>query len=184
MQEGAVRLRSWLYASAREGRGDVSQFGLMILGERCHSIPRNRQGLPKFEVHSIRPCSRIGPDGQQRIDLVAEVVQRRAGYLDPATQVEVDEAASPWLFAARDQTPDRPRPEPPRPDFWFRGGCSLIIDRESGDIRYCVAKSVLDEGRLALQQEFERIGAFPSAAATYFGSFERSPFALLHTPEQ
>jgi hypothetical protein len=181
MDEGAFQLRSWLYTNARESRDEETQLGLMILGSGYQSIPRNKQGQPKFDVHSIRPCSRIGPDGQQRVDLVAEIVQRRAGYLDEDTQAEVDKSKTPWLFSKQDENPKKPRVEPPRPDFWFRGGCSLIIDRESGDIRYCVRKSVLDDQRLEVQREFERTGALPSAAATYFGSRERNPFALLHT---
>ena len=32
--------------------------------------------LSKFEVHSVRPVRRIGPDGQQRTDLVVEITQR------------------------------------------------------------------------------------------------------------
>ncbi len=181
MDKGARKLRSWLYANARESRDQQTQLGLMILGKGNHSIPRNKRGQPKFEVHSIRPCSRIGPDGQQRVDLVAEIVQRRAGYSVEKTQAHVDQATGPWLFSDFDGNPEKPRNKPPKPDFWFYGGCSLIIDPESGDIRYCVRKSVLDHDRLKDQRDFERNGALPSAAATYFGSRERNPFALLHT---
>ncbi len=67
MEEGRRKLRSWLYANARETNHDEGQLGLLILGKHHHSIPRNRRGQPKFEVHAIRPCSRIGPDGQQRV---------------------------------------------------------------------------------------------------------------------
>jgi hypothetical protein len=183
MDQGAHELRSWLYANARESRDQQTQLGLMILGSHHHSIPRNSRGSPKFDVHSIRPCSRIGPDGQQRVDLVAEVVQRRAGYFDESVQARVDAATKPWLFAAQDQDANKPRDPADKPDFWFRGGCSLIIDAESGDIRYCVTKSVLDEERLALQRGFERTGAIPSTAATYFGTHDRNPFALLHTAD-
>jgi hypothetical protein len=182
MEEGERVLRSWLYANARETDDDEGQLGLLILGSSYQSLPRNRWGQPKFEVHSIRPCNRIGPDGQQRVDLVAEIVQRRAGYFDEKVQAAVDAAKTPWLFLKRDENPKKPRPAlPKKPDFWFRGGCSLIIDRERGDIRYCVGKSVLNNGRLEDQREFEQTGALPSAAATYFGSRDCNPFALLHT---
>jgi hypothetical protein len=183
MDEGARKLRGWLYANARESRDQQAQLGVMILGSGKQSIPRNKRGQPKFWVHSIRPCSRIGPDGQQRVDLVAEIVQRRAGYADEETQDQVDEATGPWGFADSDQNPEKPRKTPPKPDFWFYGGCSLIIDHESGDIRYCVRKSVLDDNRLKDQRDFERTGALPSAAATYFWSRDRNPFALLHTTD-
>jgi hypothetical protein len=171
-------LRSWLYENARKQDDDEDQFGLLILGSSHQSIPRNKRGQPKFEVHSVRPCSRIGPDGQQRVDLVAEIVQRRAGYFDPKIQESIDHAPKPWRFSKYD---DKHR-EPPKqePDFWFRGGCSLIIDRERGDIRYCVRKSDLNDERLDKQRAFRQNGAFPSVATTYFGSAQRNPFATLH----
>jgi hypothetical protein len=185
MDEGVRVLRGWLYDHAGEVvGGDYEQFGLMISGDGYQSIPRNRWGSPKFDIHSIRPCSRIGPDGQQRVDLVAEFVQRRAGYFDPELQKEVDRAKEPWLFSEHDQGPGERRPPPPgEPDFWFRGGCSVIIDRELGDIRYCVSKSVLNDERLERERQFAMGGAMPSAAVTYFGSRHRNPFAMLHTPE-
>jgi hypothetical protein len=37
-----------------------------------HGQPGNLRG---FEVHSVRPVRRIGPDGQQRTDLVIEITQ-------------------------------------------------------------------------------------------------------------
>ena len=77
MDQGRRELRTWLYANARQAEDDETQFGVMILGRNYQSIPRNGRGQPKFEVHAIRPCSRIGPDGQQRVDLVAEIVQRQ-----------------------------------------------------------------------------------------------------------
>jgi hypothetical protein len=184
MNDNERVLRNWLYANARDGANDTGKLGLMILGRGHQSIPRNKRGQPKFEIHSVRPCSRIGPDGQQRVDLVAEIVQRRAGYFDRDVQKSVDEATTPWLFAKYDDNPKKPRVAAPEPDFWFRGGCSLIIDRERGDIRYCVSKSVLDDERLQRQREFTMTGALPSASATYFGSRDRNPFAMLHTQDE
>jgi hypothetical protein len=32
--------------------------------------------LSRFEVHSVRPVRRVGPDGQQKMDLVVEITQR------------------------------------------------------------------------------------------------------------
>jgi hypothetical protein len=184
MEEGRLKLRTWLYENARETEDDEQHLGLLILGKGHQSIPRNKRGQPKFEVHAIRPCNRIGPDGQQRVDLVADIVQRRAGYFDKALQKKIDDADTPWLFFPKDDSHKKPRVAPPRkPDFWFRGGCSLIIDAKSGDIRYCVSKSVLNDDRLDAERNFDRTGTLPSAFATYFGSRDRNPFALLHTTD-
>ena len=72
---------------------------------------------------------------------------------------------------------------PQPPDFWFRGGCTLLINPDSGEIRYCVTKSVRDNIRLDRQRDFEQTGALPSIAMTYFGARARNPFALLHTDD-
>ena len=182
MQESGAAARKWLYANSRLMGDEGESLGLVVTGKHFQSIPRNRRGNPKFEVHSLRPCCRVGPDGQQRLDLVAELVQRRAGYLDPATQEFVDAADKPWAFSEK-EAEELKRPTAPPPDFWFRGGCTLVIDPEAGDIRYCVHKSVRNDARLARQREFERTGALPGLAATYFGSRGRNPFALLHGEE-
>lgn len=183
-QANALTARGWLYTNAREMGDGGAALGLMVFGKGFHSVPRNRRNAPKFEVHSVRPCRRIGPDGQQRVDLVAEVVQRRAGYLDEAYQAMIDAADTPWAFGPaefeRYKQLGKERPLARTPDFWFRGGCTLLIDPETGQIRYCIRKSVRNDDRLADQRAFERTGALPSNADTYFGSRGRTPFAALH----
>jgi hypothetical protein len=182
MDENARAARSWLYENARDLGDEGRSLGLLVFGNHHQSIPRNSRGRPRFEVHSLRPCSRVGPDGQQRIDLVAVIVQRRAGYFDPADQAKVDGAKKPWAFTAK-EAGELGRPLAPPPDFWFRGGSTLVIDPETGDIRYCVRKAIWTEtdSRLARQRGFEQTGALPGPAATYFDTRGRNPFALLHT---
>ena len=185
MQDNGLTLRKWLYDNADQLGDGGKSLGLFIFGKGSHSIPRNDRNNPKFEVHSVRPCCRIGPDGQQCIDLVAEIVQRRAGYFDPDVQKKVDDGhdGKPWLFLPGDQDRSKSKVAPPKPDFWFQGGCTLLINPESGEIRYCVTKCVRDDDRLARQREFAQTGAIPSAAMTYFGGRERNPFALVHTDD-
>jgi hypothetical protein len=64
----------------------------------CFPIPKTRHeasggddGLPVFQVDSLRPCRRIGPDGQERLDLVCEVVQKRRAR-GSKVQEELDDA--------------------------------------------------------------------------------------------
>jgi hypothetical protein len=191
MHENGFKFRDWLYKNARALQDGGASYGLFIWGKGFHGIPRNKRNSPKFEIHSMRPCCRVGPDGQQRVDLVAEVVQRRAGYFDPQVQAAVDkgpphEKGQPvqyWAFTKKDaELPNRK--VAPKPDFWFRGGCTLIIDPESGVVRYCIAKSITNDNRLARQRTFEQTGAVPSLAATYFGTRGRNPFAMLHTDDE
>jgi hypothetical protein len=132
------------------------------------SIPR-RDGLPVFEVHSVRPARRATPDGDTVTDLVIEITQRRRAYLDPAVQAKVD---------------GKEMKNPPKPDFWFRGGCTVIVDLEKREVRYSIGKSVTSASRLEAQRRYSTGASDGSLGATYFGDprlrKEAEPFAFLH----
>jgi len=184
MRRNCYIFRSWIYAAARENR-DGMLCGIMAFGRHQHSIPRNARNAPKFEVHSCRTCQRIGPDGQQQRDVVVEIVQKRAGYFDPEIQKQVDEAEEPWAFSAQ-EAEELQRPRAPDPDFWHRGGCTLIIDPGTSTIRYSISKRAATENdrRLDQQRAFALRAAEYSPAATYFGPHDQNPFAVLHTGDQ
>lgn len=94
----------------------------------------------RVEVHSVRTTRRAGPDGLDLRQLVVQITQRRRGYLDPATQTAQDDGAA----------------EIP-PQFWFRGGATVIIDlREgrNGRITSIIRKSIADEHRLGRQRDY------------------------------
>jgi hypothetical protein len=150
---------------------------------------RNPDGRIRFEVHSARPARRIGPDGQQLIDLVIVLTQQREEY-----------------FTARDRNVDDggEGDERRKPDFVFRGGCMLLVDLDrdesiseprSGDgaradvtskaacIRYTIVKNMASAWRLNNERRYRRSRAGHSLRATYFGSARQpvaEPFALLH----
>jgi hypothetical protein len=126
---------------------------------------------PTLEVHAVRPARRIGPGGEVRTDLVIVATQRRRGYFDAALQAAVD---------AGQMTP-------PPADFIFRGGCTLLLDLDSGAVRYCIRKDILDEERLARQRQHLQQQWLPAMRGTYFGNRGElkedglpEPFALLH----
>jgi hypothetical protein len=122
----------------------------------------------KFEVHSMRPARRIGPDGQQIVDLIVEVTQRQPVNCHNGT-FEVDKN---W------------RPEEDKDaDLWFRGGCTLVIDPNTADVRYVISKRITNQARLKQQAEY--VGkAGGSLRAMYFGMPQRleesEAFAMLH----
>jgi hypothetical protein len=116
--------------------------------------------------------------------LVVEITQRRRGYYDTERQKEQDGLESGW--------------DPP--DFIFRGGCTLLIDLESGDVRYCVFKRIGPEGEDRMDRQRRSLSehVHTSLQASYFGDSRRAyyrgiaqasaqnqplrvePFALLH----
>src|SRR5262249_45239253 len=114
-------------------------------------------------------------DGRTIIDLVIEMTQRRRGYLDPQKQAQAEKLkpdAATW------GTPEF------KPDFKLRGGCTLLIDSETGEVRYCIFKKIRSDARLARQREFVSGASESSLRATYSpsvpGARVAEPFALLH----
>ena len=137
---------------------DVINFG---------SIRRDVQHYPVFEVHSFRPCRRIGPDGQQRTEFVVEIVQKRMGFFDPDVQQKVDRGDVPFESIAR-------------PDFWFRGGCTLLVDNTNGRVRYCIQKPVCDNERLDRERTFRLGTGGDGLGGAYLDGGNGNPFAFLH----
>ena len=79
------------------------------------------------QAHSFHPVHRVGPDGQLKIEIVAELMQQRKLALDPKDKSS--------------------------PDFTFRGGSTLVLDRD-GHARYAIQKSLESLERLARQREY------------------------------
>ncbi len=176
-----------------------------ILHEMLNSIGRSARGRndlkdllgldpgKRFEVHSLRPARRVSPDGESLTDLVIEITQARPGYFDEDIQKKVDAQGirgipDSWLGASGEESAgpseSGPKAATPRPDFIFRGGCTLVVDLNSSEVRYSVYKNVDSDSRLARQRAFES-GKMENAGnglrATYFsGQFRQEPFALLH----
>ena len=128
--------------------------GLALAPDRqLEGLARDAHGRPKFEVHSLRPARRIGPDGGTLDQVIISITQKRN------------------LKLATGQP------------FTFRGGCTLILDLETLSLRYAIVKAIDDQPRLNRQQEFLQSGLGLSLRATYFGpgsAFNDEPFALLH----
>ncbi|MDD1709457.1 MAG: hypothetical protein LUQ37_00945, partial [Methanoregulaceae archaeon] len=126
----------------------------LVLENPLPSICLTRDGIPAVEVHSVRPSRRIGPDGQTLIELVIEMTQRRRGYLNSDIQKKVDDGLC----------------DPPEPDFIVRGGCTLIVDPSSGDVKYCIYKNITSENRLNRMRAILEEGVAPSLSVTYLGN--------------
>jgi hypothetical protein len=164
----------WIKDNIPADSEDARALGLALGADAPSTIFRSRyDNLPSLEVHSVRTARRPVEGGGTKLDLVLELVQRRRGYLAPERQAEA-EALPPDSKRFWDDL---------RPDFKFRGGCTLLIDGETGDIRYCILKSIRSETRLARQRAFAS-GHEASLRATYSPADPqaaiREPFALLH----
>ena len=174
-------LHGWLL---EESACDAAQAARLVLNKDTPgAYYRDKTGVPTLEVHSVRPARRLGPNGQTVTDLVIEMTQRRRGYLDPAVQEKADSGSG----------------TPPPEDFIFRGGCTLLVDPNSAEVRYCIYKRIESQNRLERMRKYVQGDGTPSMRAVYFGDprqvyFQHltgsgqasgeqmgmEPFALLH----
>jgi len=136
--------------------------------DRPEAFYRDKNDVPTLEVHSARPARRVGPEGQTVTELVVEMTQRRRGYYDPEVQEEVD----------------RGEIEPPKPDFIYRGGCTLLIDPETAKVRYCIYKRILSKNRMDRMRRFLLGDESPSLRATYFDDPRKAYFQRLTAPRR
>jgi pimeloyl-ACP methyl ester carboxylesterase len=162
-----AEVHEWMRKQFAENPGLGREWGLDLTSTAPKSIQRDAAGVPRFEVHSVRRCRRIGPDDQERVDILVSVMQKRAGYLNAADQAAAD---------AGDPMTDR------FPDFYLRAGATLIIDPRAGRIRYAIRKSMSD-ARMAERLKFEsNAGGSLGLRGNYF-SKTGNPFPFLHATE-
>ena len=180
-EKSQARLHGWF--SGADGLEAARVAHIVLDRNTKEAFYRGKAGVPRLEIHSVRPARRIGPEDQTVTELVVEMTQRRRGYYDPRIQDEADSG----------------KIEPPAPDFIFRGGCTLLIDPETAQVRYCIYKRIGSKNRLDRMRRYLTGDASPSFHATYFGDprkvyfesvtarreglearFEVEPFALLH----
>ncbi len=73
--ENVAEVQLWLDRRAEDGV--LAGFGLMRAGRRGEALPLDGIAgtLTPLTVQSVRPCRRVGPDGDTRRDLVVEITQ-------------------------------------------------------------------------------------------------------------
>ena len=116
------------------------------------------------EVHSLRPAQRTTLEGELRTDLVAVVTQKRSMSRDTGS--------------------------PDGPGFDFRGGCTLILDRDYDapcPIRYAISRPVFNDRRAERVRKFQfgqgiadQYGGSASAFYAGDGGAHSEPFAVVH----
>jgi hypothetical protein len=90
-----------------------------------------------------------------------------------------------WIIELTQRIPQYADAEAERehhPAFYFRGGCTLVVDAETGRVQYSIRKP-LDDARRERQRHFMLEQGDENLGATYFGGVEtdrKEPFAMLH----
>ena len=160
-------LHQWLVEfKADANTDDVKRFeqltGLYLFAGSGRDV--NLDGLDNdnrrysFEVHSFRGAQRIAPDGSAVNRVIVSITQNR--------KVPLDETAG-----AGSET------------FNFHGGCTMVFDLNSLQLKYVVKKLIDDsDGRLKRQRAYRTGEAGVSLRATYFGPpTAAEAFSLLHS---
>ena len=171
-------LREWLRKD-ETGRDYSTLFGLVTDSKGAPATVARKGEELTVEVHSARPALRRTRDGSVRTDLVVEMIQRRRGYFDFNEQKKHDGGG-----------------EEARPDFWFRTGCTVVIDLLKGEVR----RIIRTHGTITDDQELERVRRFlagetgvagnafdaglPLSLKNDLSTARREPFALLHQFEE
>ncbi len=136
-------------------------------GEKILGKERVKNGRPIFEVHSLRPARRVGPDGNLLNQVIISMTQR--------TEVS--------LFNEKTEKNGKKSNADFNPKFWFRGGCTLILDLNDLCLRYSITKPIDDKQRLDRQKNYRFNKTDASLRNTYFNRLDQDgnePFALLH----
>ena len=120
-----------------------------------------------FEVHSLRPVRRVGPDDELLTDLLLEITQKRPGYFDRAF----------GGLNKKDRKGDH--------DFWYRGGLTILIDMKTYEVRYCIYKSIDSKERYENIQKYRKDAlAGINLHSIYFADVnyanQNRTFAMLH----
>lgn len=135
-------------------KGNISTSLAQQMGIDLDGAGNGAKPLP-LEVHSVRPARRVAPDGSFLTDLVVVLTQRRKEPIYPD--------------------------QPELGTFWFRGGCTMLIDLRLKRVRYIISRNINSAERLARQRSFEQDNFGSSLNSLYFGDVpQQEPFALLH----
>lgn len=137
----AVFFRNWFVALALQNEKDDAfreeiweTLGLDVAGI-CGSDPDGERS--KLQVYAVRPTIRIKPNGRTKFEIFVSLTQSKTVHL-------LDESGQPMYEAG----------EPLR--MRVRGGCTLLIDPESGCISYSITKRVPSKEQFA-QKHSQRI---------------------------
>jgi len=156
-----ARYRAMLHNYIRDHLEDLDAFedltGLALSPDSLPAfLPAGHVPELKFEVSSLFPVQRVGPDGDLLNQMFFSITQQIPIPIDPQ--------------------------DPGGITFPFRGGCTLVLDPDQ--LLYRIAKPINDPGRLESEMDFLQSSGGGSLRATYFSHFmtgtEKEPFAQLH----
>jgi hypothetical protein len=132
-----------------------------------------------YVIDKLWLANRATPDGRIHDHVILTVVQKRGVTFAWNDQTK---SWSPSNYFVHDNLPDKNIL--PENSIVFRGGCTLIFDLETQQLRYAIKKDVDDQDRMLRQFLFQQ-GEFGGHNVNYFSpqALEglSGPFAFLHS---
>lgn len=102
----------------------------------------NRYQGPSFQIQNLRLVSRVGPDGNQINQVVFSIFQRSG----------VKRMAN-GSFSFTELSSQSDNKNTGLTNFEFRGGCTLIFDLDTLQLKYAISKPILDMESLEKEQK-------------------------------
>lgn len=178
-------LHGWLEQPERGPNGpDIDRAWETLLGLRLarlepdadlainHDADRN----PIFDVHTVRIARRRAADGRELHQLIASVTQKKHAFFDLEEQDRCRE------HGPRPPVEGGGTKENADPDFWFRGGATVIVNLQDGRVTHVIRKRIDKDERLAQQRRYLLGDDDALAMAVAGGQDQRTlePFAFMH----
>ena len=136
-------IHAWLLSPGN--RELLDHLGIVTDPKAPASVWRTRGSkVPAVEVHSVRTALRRGSKTNLVPDLVIEVTQRRRGFFSMDDQEKAD-AGLAITGRRKNQC-----------DFWFRRGCTLLVNQRSREVRWMAKTS----GDICNEDEFAKVRDF------------------------
>ncbi len=104
-------------------------------GVRTSKSYKDKALGPSFRIQDLRLVSRVGPENKQINQIVFSIIQRSGVIINKGK------------FAGHFIPPDDPV-EYEKGKFDFYGGCTLIFDLDSLELKYAISKPLLDIAKL------------------------------------
>jgi hypothetical protein len=160
-----------------------SQITGLVFLENFENLGISTSGLgnyngPRFEINNLRLVNRTGPDGSKVNQVIFSIVQKVNGYLK-----------------GDDFIPSKGDGFSQKDHISFKGGCTLIFNLDTLELKYAISKPLIDVAALdrgisrlqfprlkAIKSYVEELNLRAADMANYFHSPNEmnEPFAFLH----
>lgn len=160
-----AQLNLWIKSEGYNALKEFSKIAGITFESDLKGLRKKKgDAIPAFQIHSLRPARRVGPDGDTLNQLIISIIQTRE-------------------ISSKDENSPKASAKSKAQTVKFRGGSTLILDLDTMKLRYAITKDIADENRLNRHLEYQQsLMMDGSLKSTYFNKITNSvePFAMIH----